>query len=227
MKVLDSKSSLFDNPDEQAFEAQYSEQTKIKFIEKVTIGEDTLDTWYYSPYPSEYAKVAHLFVCSICLKYMRKEKTLRNHTAESRCKISGVPIYRDQHKGVEICVNKIDGAQNKLYCQNLSLFSKFFIDHKVLYFDIKDYEFYVLLGDRCMLMGYFSRLKSCHTINNLSCIVVFPQFQQRGYGTFLIALSYELSRREARICTPETPLSDMGRILYLSYWRQQILAIFY
>ena len=61
--------------------------------------------------------------------------------------------------------------------------------------------------------------------NNLSCIVVFPQYQQRGYGTFLIALSYHLSRKENRICTPETPLSDMGRVLYFSYWKETIFEM--
>jgi hypothetical protein len=43
----------------------------------------------------------------------------------------------------------------------------------------------------------------------------------------LIELSYEVSRQENRICTPETPLSEMGRILYMSFWKRQILQVFY
>ena len=62
--------------------------------------------------------------------------------------------------------------------------------------------------------------------NNLSCIVIFPQYQSRGYGTFLIAISYYLSGKENRFCTPETPLSDMGRVLYYSYWKETIFEMF-
>ena len=126
-----------------------------------------------------------------------------------------------------MAVHRVLGSENKLYCQNLSLFAKLFIDHKVLYFDIKDYEYFVLSHRKdSMFVGYFSRLRNVNSLNNLSCIVVLPPFQNLGYGTFLIELSYEVSRRENRICTPETPLSEMGRILYLSYWKQQVLSIF-
>ena len=127
----------------------------------------------------------------------------------------------------------VDGKDNKLYCQNLALLAKLFIDHKILYFDIRDYQFIVLTQDtmkngtikQSTIVGYFSRQKGMQCANNLSCIVVFPQFQSRGYGTFLIALSYFLSQKENRICTPETPLSDMGRVLYYSYWKEAIFEL--
>ena len=125
-------------------------------------------------------------------------------------------------------MRRVNGVDNKLYCQNLSLFVKLFIDHKVLYFDIKDYEFFVMSShEDGMFYGYFSRLQNKNSINNLSCIVVLPTFQNRGFGTFLIELAQELSRRENRICTPETPLSEMGRILYMSYWKRCVLSIFH
>lgn len=45
-------------------ENEHNERTKIKYIEKITIGlEITLDTWYASPYPMEYEKVRHLYIC--------------------------------------------------------------------------------------------------------------------------------------------------------------------
>ena len=56
---------------------------------------------------------------------------------------------------------------------------------------------------------------------NLACIMVMPPYQRRGFGKFLIALSYHLS--QGRKCTPEKPLSDMGKVGYKSYWSDTIL----
>lgn len=53
--------------------------------------------------------------------------------------------------------------------------------------------------------------------------MVLPPYQRKGYGQFLISLSYFLSRRQGRICTPETPLSDLGKITYKSYWTMTVL----
>ena len=61
----------------------------------------------------------------------------------------------------------VDGKDNKLYCQNLALLAKLFIDHKILYFDIRDYQFIVLTQDtmknettkQSTIVGYFSRQK--------------------------------------------------------------------
>lgn len=39
----------------------------------------------------------------------------------------------------------------------------------------------------------------------------------------MISLSYYLSTKEKRICTPERPLSDMGKVSYKSYWTDTLL----
>ena len=41
-------------------------------------------------------------------------------------------------------VFEVDGYIHKLYCQNLCLLAKLFLDHKTLYFDVEPFMFYVL-----------------------------------------------------------------------------------
>ena len=53
--------------------------------------------------------------------------------------------------------------------------------------------------------------------------MILPPFQKKGYGHFLISLSYFLAKRLGKICTPETPLSDLGKISFKSYWTITIL----
>lgn len=49
----------------------------------------------------------------------------------------------------------------QLYCQNLCLLAKLFLDHKTLYYDVAPFMFYVLCeSDRegCHVVGYFSKV---------------------------------------------------------------------
>lgn len=48
-----------------------------------------------------------------------------------------------------------------MYCQNLCLLAKLFLDHKTLYFDVEPFLFYVLCEvDKvgAHLVGYFSKV---------------------------------------------------------------------
>jgi hypothetical protein len=44
----------------------------------------------------------------------------------------------------DLSVFEVDGHTNKIYCQNLCLLVKLFLDHKTLYYDVEHFLFYVL-----------------------------------------------------------------------------------
>lgn len=140
-------------------------------------------------------------------------------------------INKEVHKEVKentssISVYEVLGSENKLYCQNLSLIAKLFLDHKSIYFDVSPFKFYVLTendNEGNHFVGYFSKELSFFTEYNLACIMILPPYQKCGYGQFLIEMSYFFSRKENKILTPEVPLSDLGRLSYKSYWISTLL----
>lgn len=212
-----------------ALEKEHEEITKVKNIECIELGRYEVTTWYFSPYPEEFCGEERLYVCEYCLKYMKKRKTLDRH--KRKCELRAPPgdeIYRDTTLERTLAVFEVDGKKNKIYCQNLCLLAKLFLDHKTLYYDVDPFLFYILteaddMG--CHIVGYFSKEKCSPEDYNLACILTFPPYQRRGYGKFLISLSYELTKRERTAGSPEKPLSDLGKLSYRSYWSLVLLEV--
>lgn len=121
---------------------------------------------------------------------------------------------------------EVDGLEEKIYCQNLGYIAKLFLDHKTLYYDVDPFLFYVLceVDDRGFHpVGYFSKEKYSDVGYNLACILSFPSHQRKGYGRFLIAFSYELTKKEEKVGSPEKPMSDLGQQAYKPYWASTII----
>lgn len=60
----------------------------------------------------------------------------------------------------------------QIYCQNLCLLAKLFLDHKTLYYDVEPFLFYVMTeaaNTGCHLVGYFSKveMRGNHSFTNL------------------------------------------------------------
>ena len=188
-----------------------------------------METWYYSPLPKEMVGPSGflevLYVCEFTLSLFARKSELRRYQAR-------LPTHRRHPPGNEIyrkdnlAMFEVDGHQEKIYCQNLCYIAKLFLDHKTLFFDCDPFLFYVLceIDDRGYHpVGYFSKEKYSDVGYNLACILTFPAHQRKGYGRFLIAFSYELSKKEEKVGSPEKPMSDLGQQAYKPYWASTIL----
>lgn len=200
---------------DDADRAIHEAATRIKTVSKLYIGEYWAEAWYYSAFPDGYHESGEVHFCEFCLSFFSNNNLLKIHS--DRCNLVHPPgnmIYTSIfHEGTpkekEIAMWEVDAFKNTPYAENLSFLAKLFLDHKTLVNCIRGFLFYVLTekdeaGHK--ICGYFSKYKDNSFGNNLSCILMLPFHQRKGYGKFIINFSYALSKKEKIVGTPETPL---------------------
>lgn len=104
---------------------------------------------------------------------------------------------------------KVDGAEFPEFCNNLVSLARMYLNALAGKKHVTKFYFFTLYVES-KLIGFFSRLKEWFDFN-VAVIFILPQVQGNGYGRFLIDLSYELTKREGRVGTPERPFSTAGK----------------
>ncbi|KAL5241911.1 hypothetical protein ACI65C_009321 [Semiaphis heraclei] len=213
----------------------------------IRFGYLKVPTWFSAQFPQE-PDAEKLIFCEYCLQYTQCKSVMESHMRKCNwTKPPGTEIYRNG----SLSVYEVDGNIDKIYCDTLCRIGKLFLNDKTVEYGVEKFRFYIMTkndGFGNHLVGYFSKKKQRQGNFNVSCIIVMPQYQRKGYGRLLIEFSkrklheptnlssclnkyhvllifsgYLLSIVEKQPGTPETPLTVLGQKSYNSYWKSVIL----
>ncbi|KAL4779589.1 acyl-CoA N-acyltransferase [Aspergillus varians] len=212
-------------------------QTLTRNVRHVVLGSLRFQTWYQSIYPDDLVSkdTDTLYVCRWCFRYACVIDAHASHT--KLCPHRTIPPGTKVYDYAGYSVWEVDGADHKLFGQNLSLFAKLFLDHKSVFFDVVSFVYYILVftdpnnndpDDTYHILGFFSKEKLSWDANNLACILVFPPYQHKQLGKLLMGVSYKISGWEqdsSLIGGPERPLSEMGYRSYSRFWEERIARV--
>ena len=199
---------------------------RIKWQQEVYLGLNIrLTPCYPSDYMRHHGMAPTLYLCNKCFYPHTEEGLLYDHM-ENKCKNFKQPgrvIYEEAEGDVLYRFYEVDGLKHEMYCQQLCLFAKFFIDSKTICYAVRDFFFYILTkteNDKEQAVGYFSKNRNFaynpDVKENLSVILVFPPFVRKGFAFWLIDLSNKIGMKQGKCGTPETPISEFGSY---AYWR--------
>lgn len=165
-----------------------------------------------------------LNVCSKCLSFHPTLNSLNMHLES--CEIPFKPIYQEN----DFKISRVTPLNKK---QNLCLLSQIFLKNKTLYYEVEDYDFFIVYDTE--IYGYFSRCKDGDRA--LDCFTVFPCFQGQGWGSLLINYSQipdntnneiEISKinpSEAyKIKGMGKPYSRKAIMCFRKYWKYKVIG---
>ncbi|KAK8087550.1 Acyl-CoA N-acyltransferase [Apiospora hydei] len=146
----------------------------------------------------------------------------------------------------EWSVWEVDGENEPLFCQNLSLFAKLFLDNKSVFFDVAGFNYFLLVytppptaattnsevADSEAEQQPGEELAPPPSSPRPQVVGFFSKEKLSwdnnnlacilGLGALLMGISYEISRREKVLGGPEKPISELGKKGYRRFWAGEI-----
>lgn len=198
----------------------------IRNIDSIRIGDNEIDAWYFSPYPSEFCKSRHLYICEYCFKYFNSPKLFQFHChTKNDSRPKGLEIYR---KGT-ISIFEISSKTDRFYCQSLFLLSKLFLEDSSLSYIIDNITYLILCEcdeNGAHPIGFLSRPTDWDGNIIFYEIVILPPFQKQGYSQLLLSCVYEMAHRSLVIGGVGRSLTDLGKPALKRFFINKIVDLF-